>query len=120
MIQKSYHKNGKICRVTFKLPATTNVEYVLLCGDFTEWQQNAVLMKRLKDSSFSATVSLPVGQSYRFRYLLNGAHWIDEADADLYVPNPYGSHDSVVAVPISSATQVESRLPGTPDFLARP
>lgn len=120
MIQKNYHKNGKICRVTFKLATATDVEQVLLCGDFTEWQQNAVLMKRLKDGSFSTTVSLPVGQSYHFRYLLNGAYWIDEADADLYVPNPYGSHDSVVAVPISSATQVESRLPGAPDFMAHP
>ena len=53
-------------------------------------------MRRLKDGSFSATVSLQANQSYRFRYLLDGKRWENDPEANRYVPNDYGSDDSVV------------------------
>jgi hypothetical protein len=50
------------------------------------------------DGGHEVTVELPVGASYRFRYLLDDARWANDWAADDYLPNDYGSEDSVVAV----------------------
>ena len=55
-------------------------------------------MKRLKDGSFSLTIALTAGNSYRFRYVLDGDTWVNEHDADSYIANEYGGDDSLVKV----------------------
>ena len=55
-------------------------------------------MKQLKNGSFSVTVSLPAGQSYRYRYLLDGERWENDWDAESYVSNEFGGEDSVITV----------------------
>jgi hypothetical protein len=55
-------------------------------------------MKRLKNGSFSVTVSLEAGRSYRFRYVLDGNIWINDPEADSYAANEYNEDNSVVAV----------------------
>jgi hypothetical protein len=55
-------------------------------------------MTHRKDGSFSLTLSLPSGQQYRYRYLLNGDRWENDPAADGYVSNPYGSDDSLVDI----------------------
>lgn len=98
MLKKSYSKTGRVCRVTFRLPAEVEADSAALCGDFNEWNQEANPMKRLKSGGFSATVSVPAGQKYRFRYLLDGQRWENDWEADAYLPNAHGSEDSVLAV----------------------
>lgn len=96
MLKKSYTKTGQTCRVTFKLPAETAAETALLCGEFTDWEARAKPMKLLKSGEFSLTLSLPVSQSYRFRYLLDGKRWENDCQADGYAPNGFGSEDSLI------------------------
>ena len=55
-------------------------------------------MKKLKDGSFSATASLESGGTYRFRYLVDGERWENDWEADEYLPNDFGSDDSIVKV----------------------
>jgi 1,4-alpha-glucan branching enzyme len=98
VLKKNYSKTGKFCRVTFKLPAEVNAETAALCGDFNNWDTDTYLIKHLKAGGFSTTISLPAGKSYRFRYLLDGKRWENDWDADAYVPNEYGSDDSMVEV----------------------
>lgn len=98
MLKKSYTKTGRTCRVTFKLPAEVEAETAALCGEFNDWDANANPMKKLKDGSFSTTVSLEAGNSYRFRYLLDGTRWENDWEADKYAPNEHGSDDSIVEV----------------------
>jgi len=98
MLKKNYTKTGKFCRVTFKLLAEVNAQTAALCGDFNNWAPDTHLMKRLKDGSFSTTVSLSSSRSYRFRYLLDGKRWENDWEADAYVPNEYGNYNSVVEV----------------------
>lgn len=98
MLKKNYSKTGKSCRVTFKLPAEVNAETVHLCGEFNAWSHTSHPMKQLKDGSFSLTVSLEPGQSYRFRYLLDGQRWENDWEADAYEANEHGSEDSLVNV----------------------
>ncbi len=98
MLKKSYSKTGNRCRVTFKLPAAVDADKVMLVGEFNEWSAEANPMKKLKDGSFSATISLPAGQSYRFRYLLDGKRWENDWEADGYPTNEHGTEDSLVEV----------------------
>jgi len=98
MLKKSYAKNGNNCRVTFRLPAEVDAKQVELCGDFTDWEENPLEMKRLKDGSFSRTVYLQTEREYRYRYLLDGAYWENDWAADAYAANPFGAEDSVVRV----------------------
>lgn len=98
MLKKSYSKTGRKCRVTFKLSAEVGAETAVLCGEFNEWDEAANPMKKLKDGSFSASVSLDAGSSYRFRYLLDSERWENDWEADAYLPNDHGSDDSIVEV----------------------
>ena len=98
MLKKSYSKTGNFCRVTFKLPADVGAETAVLCGDFNEWNRTTHPMKKLKDGSFSITVSVAAHQTYRFRYLLDGERWENDWEADAYAPNEYGSDDSILEV----------------------
>jgi 1,4-alpha-glucan branching enzyme len=98
MVKKNYSKSGQICRVTFKLPAEVEAQSANLVGEFNDWDNQATPMKRLKDGSFSATVSLEPGRNYRYRYLLDGERWENDWEADAYFPNEFGSEDSVVAI----------------------
>ncbi|MBK8905095.1 MAG: isoamylase early set domain-containing protein [Anaerolineaceae bacterium] len=96
MLKKNFVKSGDACRVTFKLPAEVKAETVHLCGDFNNWNPTSHPMKQLKDGSFSVTISLDAGQSYRFRYLLDSERWENDWDADAYVANQYGTEDSLL------------------------
>lgn len=96
MLKKSYSKTGTKCRVTFKLPAEVNAESAALVGEFNEWDEEATPMKKLKDGSFSATLSLDAGSTYRFRYLLDGERWENDWEPDGYAQNEHGTDDSLV------------------------
>ena len=98
MLKKSYTKTGRVCRVTFRLPAEVNAESAALCGEFNNWDQTANPMKILKSGDFSVTVSLEAGRHYRFRYYLDEERWENDWEADAYLPNIFGSEDSVVEV----------------------
>ena len=98
MLKKSYSKTGKVCRVTFKYNNPENAETAALAGQFNNWSLEDNPMKKLKDGSFSVTLSLQAGHSYPFRYVLEGKTWVNDEDANSYVPNEYGEEDSVVVV----------------------
>lgn len=98
MIEKEYTKTGRSCRVTFELPANVQAETAQVLGDFNDWSREAKPMKRRKDGSFTATLSLKPGREYRFRYLLDGHRWENDHAADRYERNTHGSDDSIVMV----------------------
>lgn len=96
MLTKTVAKSGKTCRVTFAVPAEVNAKEVYLCGEFNDWSETSHPLKRRKDGRFSTTITLETGRDYRFRYLVDGERWENDWEADAYVPNEYGSEDSVV------------------------
>lgn len=98
MLKKQYTKDRKTCKVTFVLPDEVNASSVSLQGDFTKWEKDPVIMRRYKDGNFKASVTLKSGKQYRFRYQLDGERWENDWDADAYVPNEFGSEDSIVKV----------------------
>jgi 1,4-alpha-glucan branching enzyme len=98
MLKKNYSKTGSSCRVTFRLSADVGAEKVFLVGDFNNWDKESTPMKKLKSGDFSVTISLKPGEKYRFRYWLDDTKWENDWEADAYVPNEFGSEDSVVTV----------------------
>lgn len=96
MIKKTLNKGGKTCRVTFTVPAEVGAQEVYLCGEFNDWNETSHPLTRRKDGRFSRMLTLATGRAYRFRYLVDGERWENDQAADAYVPNAFGSDDSVV------------------------
>ena len=96
MLKKNYTKTKKKCRVTFKYPNSEQAASAALAGDFNGWSPTDTPMKKLKDGSFSVTVSLAADCSYNFRYVLDSNNWVNDPAADRYELNEHGEDNSVV------------------------
>lgn len=97
-MKKSYSKTGRYCRVTFELPAETNANTAAVLGDFNNWRSEENPLKKRKDGSFSTTISLKSGNTYRYRYLIDGDRWENDGRADHYLPNEFGTEDSILQI----------------------
>ena len=97
-IRKQYLKDGLKCNVTFRIPGDIagNARQACVVGEFNGWDSTAAPMKKFKNGSFSLTMSLPVGNVYQFRYILDDDGWISETEADGLVYCPFGQCDNSV------------------------
>ena len=97
MLKKTLLASKKKVKVTFELPAESGADSAVLVGDFNGWDKEATPMKkRKKDGVFAASLTLPVGQTYQFRYWLDNDRDDNDWAADDYVPNGFGENNSVV------------------------
>lgn len=89
-IKKRYLKSKPVCKCTFVLPkdAAPNAKLVNLVGDFNSWSLDGTPMKRLKSGDFKLELNLDAGQSYQYRYLIDGEVWENDWAADDYVSVP--------------------------------
>lgn len=81
-------------RVTFSLPPQVNARNAV--GEFNDWSTTSHPLRHYKDGHFTVTLDLERDREYRYRFLLDGERWENDWAADAYVPNSYGSDDSVV------------------------
>jgi len=96
-ISKQYLKTKPVCKVTFTVPAK-DAEKVSVIGDFNEWNAEKNQLKKLKNGSFKGTVNLEKGNSYEFKYLIDGS-FVNETEADALKWNDFaGTENSVVTV----------------------
>ena len=95
MLQKKTLPGRKI-EVTFRMPPLDDVVELYLCGDFNGWQVKGVPLRQESDGTWVATLVLDAGMSYRFRYCDNQGRWHNDWEADAYVPNNFGTEDSVL------------------------
>jgi 1,4-alpha-glucan branching enzyme len=77
---------------TFELFAP-EAESVELVGDFTNWEDNPVALKRSKDGTWKATVSLDSG-TYEYRFKVDG-EWQNDPDCQQRHTNPFGQENCV-------------------------
>ena len=71
-------------------------EEVLLLGDFTNWEENPVLLKRQNDGIWKTTVPLAPG-AYEYRFMVDGK-WRDDAKCPTRKANPFGGQNCVRTV----------------------
>ena len=95
MLEKDQLGGGKV-RVTFLMPALEGVGTLSVCGEFNDWSPAAAPMTRAADGTWSAALTLEAGRSYQFRYRDDRGGWHNDPAADTYVPNDFGSENSVV------------------------
>ena len=96
MVQKTYYKKKDYCKVKF-IASFENAETVEIHGLNSDWQ-NAVIMSKKKDGSFSCDVSLPKNSEHEFKYRVNEHMWFNEPEADRENPNIFGGSNSVIVV----------------------
>jgi len=87
----SKKENHKKATFRFMAPDATSV---LLAGDFNAWDPNVHPLKRTSNGLWKANLNLSPGR-YEYRFLVDG-QWFNDPDCKSYVPNPYGSDNSVV------------------------
>lgn len=97
MLQKKFTPKRTICKVTFSIPEEWAEKDVKLVGDFNEWDKKADSLEK-KNDKWEITMRLKPENKYRFKYLLDGEVWENDDAADEYVPNDFGTQDSVVEV----------------------
>ena len=96
MLENEVLKNGMV-HVTFHISEHIWAECIALLDEFNAWDAHAhMLCQSHVDHSWHISVDLEPNRSYRFRYLLDGAEWMDDDHADGYEPNSFGGFDSVV------------------------
>ncbi|MCY3834287.1 MAG: isoamylase early set domain-containing protein [Chloroflexi bacterium] len=95
MVTKTQRTDDTV-QVCFYTEAMPEAESVNLVGSFDDWDENAHPMRRLKDGRFMAIKRFEANSRHEYRYLVNGQMWINEAEADSYTANPFGSDNCVV------------------------
>ena len=110
MLQKK-PLGGRKVEVTFRMPPLDDVVELNLCGDFNGWHVKGEPMRQESDGSWRGVLVLEAGKSYRFRYFDNQGRWHNDWDADAYVPNAFGSEDSVLdlALPAGNLPRKHAR-----------
>jgi hypothetical protein len=108
-------------KITFTLPAevVASATAGVLLGDFNNWDgAKAPNLKKQKDGSMKATLSLESGKTYHYRYLLDDGRWVNDFSAEYYAHVPgYGVDNCVITVSaekIISADTLETEAPETP------
>jgi 1,4-alpha-glucan branching enzyme len=97
MLNRAFTPKRTVCKVTFSIPAEWADKKVSLVGDFNDWDTKADQLEKKKDR-WEITKRFKPENKYRFRYLIDGEIWENDDAADTYIPNEFGTEDSVVEV----------------------
>ncbi|TVQ07402.1 MAG: glycoside hydrolase [Balneolaceae bacterium] len=95
MLIKEFTPKRTVCKVTFSIPAEWADKDVQLVGDFNDWDEDSDTLTKRGDK-WEITLRLSPETTYRFKYLIDGEKWENDDAADEYVPNIFGTQDSVV------------------------
>ena len=90
-IKKNFLKTRPACKVKFLLSPeeALGASEMYLVGDFNNWSDTSNPMKKQKDGGFVLEVELPLGQDCQFRYRSGDNQWLNDSEADAYVPCAY-------------------------------
>lgn len=93
-LKKQYLKSKPVCKVTFEVasPESKNVSIV---GDFNKWNTEAAPLKKLKNGKFKIVLPFETGNSYEFKYVVDG-DYINEEKADAFLWNDYANAENSV------------------------
>jgi 1,4-alpha-glucan branching enzyme len=88
--------SGKYKKVTFRFSAPDASE-VLLAACFTKWDEKPKKMKKFKNGTWNVRAELKVGETYRYRYLVDG-EWKDDPECTKHETSPFGSENCLITI----------------------
>jgi 1,4-alpha-glucan branching enzyme len=111
MLRKQKAAGGKV-KVTFSMPAMEGVTALFLTGSFNDWSDPGLALVCGADGGWSAALTLEAGWAYQYRFRDQNGGWHNDWAADAYVPNEFGSENSVAdlteAAPVPAAKPAKS------------
>jgi 1,4-alpha-glucan branching enzyme len=116
MIHKQVFSTKGVMEITFELPSGLWADRIYVVGDFNEWSKTAMPMRQERDGMWRATVQVPLGRQYEFRYLIDG-NWHTDYHADGSRPNAYGSENSVLDATTAFEAEFEDDFHESSEFL---
>jgi len=96
MVTKTYFKTKDYCKVKFSVKPES-AETVEILGLNSDWE-NAIIMSKKKDGTFTSEVSLPKNSQHEFKYRVNETEWVNEPEADSQATNEFGGVNSVIVI----------------------
>ena len=87
------HNNKHKVTFSYFAPEASSVQ---VAGDFTDWEQAPVELRKTKDGHWKRAVSLTPGQ-HAYRLLVDG-QWRDDPECTLHQPNAMGGENCVCVV----------------------
>lgn len=111
MIKKVASSTPGNIYVSFELPSCLWADRIFLVGDFNQWNETATPMQQERDGIWRATVELPQGHRYEFRYLIDG-QWMSDSHADGFAENSFGISNSIVqtTIPIEAMERIDCQI----------
>ena len=107
MIRKHRSPLSGHVRVVFELPSCVWADRIYLTGDFNNWQANDIALQQTRSGVWQATLDLPLGKTYQFRYVIDG-QWRTDSHADGISDNNLGSQNSIVVAELPEAEPFET------------
>jgi 1,4-alpha-glucan branching enzyme len=86
---------GEKVKVTFVLPADEPAAKVIVAGDFNDWDEGGITLRK-RGETRSVSLVLDPGRRYAFRYRAADGSWFNDPDAHAYEPNEFGDHNSII------------------------
>lgn len=72
-------------------------EYVMIAGDFTDWDPEILEMYDIGDGWWEAVLELEPG-IYQYKFVVNGEEWVFDPNAFAYIDDGFGGKNSVIEV----------------------
>lgn len=94
MLSKRFFKTKDETEVTFEFQHQ-DASDVQIVAEFTDWQPVPMKLNK-KERVFKFKQRLPIDKQFHFRYLIDGEIWENDHQADAYIPNTFGTDNSVV------------------------
>jgi 1,4-alpha-glucan branching enzyme len=99
MVKKRFFKTKNDCEVAFELDSSEAKQVELVC-EANGWKP--IPMKKAKTGKFRTRIRVPKEHRYEFRYLVDRKSWVNDEQADAYLPNRFGGQNSVIDTAVAS------------------
>ncbi len=88
-------------KITFQVKTEKDANIAELLGDFTNWEDKPIKMKKIIPGLFEISVKFRENKVYHYKYKVD-KKWKEEMDdgspADGTVPNPFGTRDYFIDI----------------------
>jgi serine protease AprX len=71
---------------------------VALCGDFNEWRKDDIQFERTNDGLWQAAIPCQPAGKYRYKLLIDGTRWIEDASHGFKEEDEFGGFNSILRI----------------------